>query len=191
MQNQLEHGTHVINLIISQHKPNRSNSFRGGRQTGILDYSGSNVATLLKIIEEVELICSNQCATVAEKYKEYATDNSRPPQDKDALKAVFHQMVNVKKSTHDPSFSESAKLEKHFVKSILCKIILLHLQTKVMGKLCVGIQFVDKGWWCLRSRNISENKAKSRRFTWFLNECSQLWSLCGFCRNLSTIDLSD
>lgn len=79
LQKLLEPGTSVNNLSESKTELINSSNSRSGRKNKSLNYSGLDVTTSLRIIEEVKPIGLNQWATLAKQYIKYEIDKNRIP----------------------------------------------------------------------------------------------------------------
>jgi len=90
-------------------------------RAGSLNYSASDITTLLDCVDDVDPLGANHWCMVAQRFAKWARENSRPERDVDSIKNKFDKLSNAKKRTEDPSCPPSIHRAKEIARNIYTK----------------------------------------------------------------------
>ena len=85
------------------------------------NYTATEVAMLLDIVEQHEPFGSNIWSAAYEDYRKWAVASEMPTRDQDMMKQKFDRLANTNKLTGDPTCPPTVSREKHIARSILTR----------------------------------------------------------------------
>ena len=92
-----------------------------GRRVEQKNYTATEIAMLLDIVEQHEPFGSNMWCAAYEDYRKWAVANEMPTRDQVMMKQKFDRLAKTNKQTGDPTCPPHVRRAKHIARSILAR----------------------------------------------------------------------